>query len=61
MTLSDKQKPPGSTNKPQEQSSATRKVRVLSLDEARKLGIPISNDLIISPLPRTGSKGSPTK
>ena len=61
MTSSDKPKQPGSTNEPQKQSSATRKVRVLSLAEASERGIPTSNDLIISPLPRTGSKPSRTK
>ncbi len=35
---------------------ADPRLRCLSLEEARKRGIPISDDLVISPMPRQDSK-----
>lgn len=39
-----------------EQSSKTRVYRALSPEEARERGIPIRNDLVISPVPRDPRK-----
>jgi hypothetical protein len=44
---------PVSTEQPQEQSSTTRVFRELSPAEARERGIPIRNDLVIHPVPRS--------
>jgi hypothetical protein len=52
----DKTPPPVSTAQPPEQSSKARVFRELSPEEARERGIPIRNELIISPVPRKGSK-----
>jgi hypothetical protein len=52
----DKTPQPVSTEQQPEQSSKTRVFRELSLAEARERGIPIRNDLVISPMPRKGSK-----
>ena len=54
MTSSEKPPEQASTAQQPEQSSKTRVYRVLSPAEARERGIPIRNDLVISPVPRPG-------
>ena len=52
----DKTPQPVSTEQQPGQPSKTRVYRVLSLAEARERGIPIRNDLVISPVPRDPRK-----
>jgi hypothetical protein len=56
MTSSDKPQPQASTPPSQEQQPGTRRYPVRSLDELKKRGVPISNDLLISPVPGKVSK-----
>jgi hypothetical protein len=52
MTSSEKQPQPAPAEQPKEQLSDPKAWRVISPEEARALGIPARNDLIISPVPR---------
>jgi hypothetical protein len=52
MTSSEKPPEQVSTAQQPEQSSKTLVYRNLSLAEAREPGIPVRNDLIVSPVPR---------
>jgi hypothetical protein len=54
MTSSEKAPQSASTAQQPGQSSTTRVYRELSPEEARERGIPIRNDLVISPVPRPG-------
>jgi hypothetical protein len=58
MSKEPKDKPPqpASTEQQPGQSSETRVFRELSPEEARERGVPIRNDLVISPVPRKASK-----
>jgi hypothetical protein len=50
--------PPASTEQPHDPLSGTG-LRRVSPEEARRLGIPIKNDLVISPVPNKASKEWP--
>jgi hypothetical protein len=52
----DKTPQPVSTERQPGQSSKTRVYRALSPEELREHGVPIRNDLIISPVPRDPRK-----
>ena len=52
----DRQKQQVSTEQQQDQLYATSGLRRVPPEEARRLGIPIRNDLIISPVPRSRDK-----
>jgi hypothetical protein len=56
MTSSEKQPQQASSQQQQEQRLKALGLRRISPEEARRLGRPIRNDLIISPVPRDRDK-----
>jgi hypothetical protein len=54
MTSSEKPQQPASNQQPQKPFSRTEPWRERSPEELRALGVPIRNDLVISPVPRSG-------
>jgi hypothetical protein len=56
----DKTPQPVSTEQPREQPYESKGLRRVSPEEARRLGRPIRNDLIVSPTPSAGQPARPS-